>query len=171
LKILKIGSTFELPAYAGLELTQRYEPMGGETILRAVSGRGIYQRTWRKTRIVTSGSGWVPSGLQTLDFDAQHAVACIVPETVPAVFATRQATLPATRRSDNGHTPYGLAELPGGRTIEVGVTVATNLATVDAVSGAVGYQVGYYPLLTCWLLRPSRSGPVDPGWELIAEEV
>ena len=169
MKLLKIG-TFELPVYAGFDLTQRYEPIGGEGILRAVSGRGIMQRTWRKTRVVTSGSGWVPSGLQALDFDAQHAVACIAPETVPANPTTRQATLPATRRSDAGHVPYGLAQMANGQTVEAAVTLAGDVATVDAVGGAVRYQVGYYPLLTCWLLRPNRSGP-NPSWELIAEEV
>ncbi len=169
MKLLKIGS-FELPVYAGLDLAQRYEPMGGETILRAVSGRGIKQMTWAKTRVTTSGGGWVPSGLETLDFTAQHSLYCVVAQTVPAVLATRQATLPTTRRSDTGHIPYGLAELPGGQTVESQVTMAGNVATVTAVAGAVRYQVGYYPLLTCWVMRPTRSGP-EPAWELIAEEV
>ncbi len=169
MKILKIG-TFELPVYAAFDASQRYEPLGGEGILRAVSGRGILQRTWRKTRVVTSGGGWVPSGLQSLDFDAQHAVACITPETIPANPATRQATLPATRRADAGHLPYGLAQLPGGQTVAADVTLAGDVATVAAVAGATAYQVGYYPLLTCWILRPTRSGP-EPQWELIAEEV
>ncbi|MBL0307648.1 MAG: hypothetical protein IPQ25_16960 [Chitinophagaceae bacterium] len=169
MKILKIGA-FELPVYASFDVTQRYEPIGGETILRAVSGRGILQRTWRKTRVVTSGGGWVPSGLQSLDFDSQHAVACIAPETIPADLATRQAELPVTRRSDADHVPYGLAQLPGGQTVAADVTLAGDIATVAAVTGAVAYQVGYYPLLTCWLLRPSRSGQ-DHSWELIAEEV
>ena len=169
MKILKIGD-FVLPVYAGFDLTQRYEPMGGEAILRACSGRGIYQRTWRKTRVVTSARGWVPSGLQSLDFDAQHAVACVTPETVPADFVTRQATLPATRRDDDGHIPYGLAQLAGGQTVMTGCDVVDDLATVDEVTGAEAYQVGYYPLLTCWVLRPTRSGP-EAAWELICEEV
>lgn len=169
MKLFKVG-TFELPVFAGLDLTQRYEEIGGETILRAVTGAGIKQQTWRKTRIVTSGGGWVPPGLQSLDYAAQYAVACIVPETIPAVFATRQATLPTTRRTDSGHTPYGLAQLPGGSSVLADVSLAGNVATVTAVSGAVAYQVGYYPLLTCWLMRPTRSGP-QPAWELIAEEV
>lgn len=169
MKVFKIG-TFELPSYAGFDIAQRYEEMGGEAILRAVSGRGIPQRTWRKTRVVTSANGWVPSGLQALDFNAQHAVACITPETVAADPVTRQATLPTTRRADAGHVPYGLAELAGGQTVLAAATLAGNVATVAAVAGAVRYQVGYYPLLTCWLKRPQRSGP-SPTWELIAEEV
>lgn len=169
MNIIKIGN-FDLPVYASFDVTQRYEPLGGEGILRACSGRGILQRTWRKTRVVTSGGGWVPAGLQSLDFDAQHAVACIVPETVPANPATRQATLPAARRADAGHLPYGLAQLPGGQTLAADVTLAGHVATVAEVAGATAYQVGYYPLLTCWILRPTRSGP-EPQWELIAEEV
>lgn len=169
MKILKIGS-FELPVYAGFDLAQRYEPIGGEAILRAVSGRGIKQMTWGKLRVTTSGSGWVPAGLESLDFTAQHSLACIVPETVPAVFATRQATLPTTRRSDSGHVPYGLAQLAGGQTVETPATMAGNVATVTAVTGAVAYQVGYYPLLTCWVNRPTRSGP-GFSWEFTAEEV
>lgn len=170
MKILKIGSSFDLPVYAGFDLSQRYEPLGGEVILRAGTGRGIKQSTWRKTRIITSGGGWVPDGIQSLDFTIQHALACIAPETVPAVFATRQATLPATRRTDSGHLPYGLAQLAGGQTVEAAATLAGNVATVAAVSGAVAYQVGYYPLLTCWINRPTRSGPAH-SWEFIAEEV
>lgn len=169
MKLFKVGD-FILPVYAGFDLTQRYEPMGGEVILRACSGRGIKQMTYTRTRIVTSGNGWVPAGLQSLDFTAQHAVACITPETVPADFVTRQATLPATRRADTGHVPYGLAQLAGGQTVEAGCTVVDDLATVAEVTGAVAYQVGYYPLLTCWVLRPTRSGP-EAAWELIAEEV
>jgi hypothetical protein len=168
-KVLKIG-TFELPVYASFDLTQRYEPLGGEAILRAGTGRGIKQMTYRKLRVTISGSGWVPAGLDSLDFTAQHALACIAPETVPAVFATRQATLPEARRSDTGHVPYGLAQLAGGQTVEAAATLAGNVATVAAVTGAVAYQVGYYPLITCWINRPVRSGPAH-SWELVAEEV
>lgn len=169
MKILKIGD-FALPVYAGFNLTQRYEPMGGEAILRACSGRGIKQMTWTRTRITTGGGGWVPSGLETLDFTAQHTVACVVAQTVPADFATRQATLPATRRADDGHVPYGLAQLAGGHTVMAGCAVVADVATVDEVTGAEAYQVGYYPLLNCWVLRPTRSGP-EAAWELICEEV
>jgi len=168
-KILKIDA-FELPVYAGLDLTQRYEPIGGETILRAVSGRGIKQMTWTRTRITTSGGGWVPSGLESLDFAAQHNIACVVAQTVPADPLTRLAWLLAGSRADAGHEPYGLAQLACGQTVEVGCTVVDGLATVEEVTGAVGYQVGYYPQLMCWVRRPTHSGP-EPAWELICEEV
>ena len=170
MKILKIGSSFVLPICAGFDIDQRYEPIGGESILRACSGRGIKQMTYRKTRIITSGNGWVPDGIQSLDFTAQHALACVVAETIPASYSTRQATLPTTRRTDTDHTPFGLAQLADGQTIMSTVTITNNVAEVAAVSGATAYQVGYYPLLTCWINRPTKSGPAY-AWEFVAEEV
>lgn len=169
MKIFRVGG-FELPVYSSFDIAQRYEPLGGETILRACSGRGILQRTWQKTRIVTSAQGWLPSGIQSLDFDAQHVVSCIVAETLPANALTRSVTLPATRRSDDGHLPFGLAQMPGGDTFQVPVSVVDDVATAAELPGARLYQIGYYPQFTCWLLIPQRSGP-EPKWELIAEEV
>ena len=47
-------------------------------------------------------------------------------------------------------------------------------ATLDAVTNAIGYQAAYYPLITCWLQRPTESATRSDAsyrWELIAEEV
>lgn len=171
--IFQVGS-FILPLAAGLDLQQNYEQIGGQGILRAVSGRGIKQRTFNKLRVRTSGSGWMPSGLEEIDQDAQHLMKCVTPRRLLANFTTRQATLPAGRRSDAGFTPFAFAELQGGRLVDCAVTIAGNVATADSVSGAVAYHVNYYPQLTVWLLSPTTSGNVGDasyGWELIAEEV
>ena len=42
--------------------------------------------------------------------------------------------------------------------------------TPEPSRGAVAYQVGYYPLLLCWVKRPNESGP-GFSWEFTAEEV
>ena len=42
--------------------------------------------------------------------------------------------------------------------------------THEPSRGAVAYQVGYYPLLLCWVKRPNESGP-GFSWEFTAEEV
>jgi len=170
--ILKFG-TLEIPLLAALDIEQTYPPIGGEALLRTVSGAGIKQMTWRKTRIVTTGSGWLPAGLDTLDTAATLAIACVVPRTVPAVFATRQATLPAARRSDSGHLPWGVAVMPDNSVIVTPATMAGNVATLDAVANAVSYKALYLPLITCWAMRPTDSGtPGDASyrWEITAEE-
>lgn len=170
---LSIGS-LSIPLLAALEIDQQYQPIGGETILRAVSGRGIKQMTYQRLRITTSGSGWLPPGLHALDYAAQHVLSCVVPRGLAADFATRQATLPAARRSDSGFTPFATALLAGGRAVSTPVVMAGNVATCDAVAGALAYQIKYYPAPTVWLMRPNESGnqaDASYRWELIAEEV
>lgn len=171
--ILQIGS-FVLPLASGLDLQQQYEPLGGDTILRAGTGRGIKQSTWRRLRVRTSGSGWLPAGLEALDLDVQHVMKCIAPRRLLADFATRQATLPADRRSDTGFTPYAVAELSGGRLVDVGMTLVGDVATAASTPGANAYHIHYFPQLTVWLMAPQSSGnagDASHGWELIAEEV
>lgn len=169
MKIFKIGS-FELPSYAQLRLDQSYEPIGGESIFRAISGLGLKQMSYSRTRVVTSGAGWVPPGLNAIDYKIKHLVACVVPESLPADSVTRHVTLPTTRRADAGHMPFGLAQLADFRTVATSVSLAGHVATLAEVPGAVAYQVGYYPLLLCWVMRPKKSGP-DYAWEITCEEV
>lgn len=169
---LKVG-TLDIPLLAALDIEQTYAPIGGEALLRTVSGAGIKQMTWKKTRITTSGSGWLPAGLDNLNTAAQIALACIVPRTVPAVFATRQATLPAARRSDAGHLPWGIALLADGSPVATTASLAGNVATLAAVAGAVSYQAMYLPLISCWAMRPTDSGnrgDASYRWELVCEE-
>lgn len=166
--------TLVIRPIAGFDLQQSYEQIGSEVILRAVSGRGIKQTTYNKLRVTTSGSGWIPHGLQTIDRTAQHTVKCIQPRTVPAVFATRQATLPTARRTDSGHTPWGYAIKSDGGAVASAVTLAGDVATVAAVSDAVAYAVSYLPQITAWVQPPMESGDmgsVTYGWEIVAEEV
>ncbi len=167
---LTIGN-FVLPAWASFDLTQRYEEIGPEAISRTASGRGIKQMTWRKRRIVTQGSGWVPPGLNAVDVSQQHLVGCVMPVSIPVDFVTRQANLPAARRADTGHLPFGQAEIGRGQIVLTPVTVVGDVVTLADVAGATRYQVAYFPLLLCWVQRPTLSGPDGYGWELICEEV
>ena len=169
---LKVGA-LDIQLLAALDIEQTYAPIGGEGIQRTAGGSGIKQMTWKKTRITTSGGGWLPAGLDTLDTSVQIALACIVPRAVPAVFATRQATLPAARRSDAGHLPWGVAIMADGSPIATTASLVGNVATLGAVTGAVAYQAMYLPLFTCWAMRPTDSGnrgDASYRWELICEE-
>lgn len=172
MKLLKIGSV-EIPQYATLDLEPVLSPIGGEYIRRTISGAGIKQSTWRKTRIMLSGGGWAPAGLDALDYTVQHAVALITPRAVNCN-VSREATLPAARRADTGYTPFGVAYLDNGGTATAAVVMVDNVATLDAVSGAIGYAAMYYPLINCWIFRPTESGSRGDAsyrWELVAEEV
>ncbi len=171
--MLKFGS-LEIQTLAALSLEQTYAPIGGESILRNVIGGGIKQSSWKKTRITTSGSGWLPAGLDALDTSTAITLACVVPRTVAAVFATRQATLPTTRRSDAGHTPWGVAIMGDGSAIKTTATLVGNVATLGAVAGAVAYQAMYLPQYSVLAMRPTDSGERSDAsyrWEIVCEEV
>lgn len=169
---LKIGA-LEIPNRAALDLDQTYEPIGGESILRTMSGAGIKQITWSKLRTVIQGGGWSPPGLEGIDTTTQQTVACLVPRSLFAN-ASRQVTLPTARRSDAGAEPWAWAIRPDGSIVNTGMSLAGDLATADEVTGAIGYQIQYYPLLTCWISRPSESGVRGDAtytWTLTCEEV
>lgn len=158
---------------SGFDLDQQYEYLGGESVMRAMSGRGIKQQTWSKLRVTTSGSGWAPAALDSLDYSAQMTLKCIVPIGVFANPATRQATLPAARRSDASHEPFAWAYTSSGR-VPTPVVLVGDTATCDAVAGAQAYQVMYYPSLVVYAMRPRHSGSLGEAsyaWELICEEV
>lgn len=171
--MLKFG-TLEVPTLAALEIEQSYELLGGESIFRAVNGTGLKQATWSRVAINTSGSGWLPAGLDTLDRSQPITLACVTPRKVPAVLATRQATLPTTRRSDAGHVPWGIAHLADGSTVKTTATLAGNVATLAAVAGAIAYEAYYLPQFTVWAGKPVESGSRGDAtyrWEIVCEEV
>jgi hypothetical protein len=170
---LQIGSLV-IQTLAALDIEQSYEPLGGESILRAAAGNAIKQSTWKKTRITTSGRGWLPAGLESIDTTAQLVLSCVTPRMTPADFSTRQATLTAKRRSDAGHTPWGIALMSDGSAVDSDVVIVGDVATVAAVAGAVAYQVLYLPKFTVYANRPTDSGTrssADYQWQLVCEEV
>jgi hypothetical protein len=171
-KTLKIGS-LEIPVRAAIDADQTYTQLGGETILRTISGAGIRQETWKRTRTTINGNGWLPAALAAIDTTVSMDVACIAPQALVAD-VNRQATIPAARRSDAGHLPWAFALMPDGALANTTLTIVGNVATAAAVSGSTGYLIHYFPLLHCWVNRPSQSFSLARAmhtWELIAEEV
>lgn len=169
---LKIGS-ITLPRLSALDLEQTYEILGGESILRTISGTGIKQSTWSKLRTTISGGGWIPPSIAALDASTQQTVSCFVPRAIPCN-GSRQATIPAARRSDTGYTPWAIALMSDGRPVDTSVSLVGNVATAAEVVGAVSYQVNYMPEITAWVSRPSESGnraDASYRWEIIVEEV
>lgn len=166
--------TLVIRQVAGFDLQQDYLDVGPENLARTVSGRAIKQMTYSKLRVTTSGSGWIPAGLQTLDRSQHHIIKCVKPRYVAADPVTRQALLPAARRSDGRFAPWGYAFRADGSFLIAPVTLAGNVATVAAVSGAVAYGVGYLPQITAYVMAPSESGDMGSAtyrWEIVAEEV
>lgn len=159
-----------IPITAAFSLRQQIEVAGGRAALRFANGASLRQVAWEKLRATLSGDGWVPLGIEALDFGSTMNLKCGLPA------ARRNAsgviTLPAARRTDTGYTPYARAHLPTGD-VETAVVLAGNVATCTTVSGAVSYTVSYYPELTVWADPPAQNfdgAGAATSWELILEQ-
>lgn len=154
---------------ASHQLSQSYESLGGRALQRMLSGSGNLQTHWAKVRTLIGGSGRLPAGLDGLDYTASMSLSCAAPRSIFS--ATTSATLPAAHRTD--WAPHGYA-IVDGRQVVTAISIATNAVTFTAVSGASGYVVVYYPILTVFAEPPRLSFTargVVCGWEITAEEV
>lgn len=161
-----------VPMTAALDLSQTYEPIGGSTLLRMASGAAVKLTHWQKLSTQLSGGGWIPAGLQDLDYSAPLTLSCIAPRAV--LSATNTATLPAARRTDSGAEPYAFALLVDGTPVNTTCSVVGNAATAGAVTGAARYVFNYYPELSVYATPPQESFDAAAGslnWTLTAEEV
>ncbi len=168
-----------VPIESALDFVQTYEPLGGVARLRMMSGAAVQQVGWRKLRTTLSGAGWWPSGLESLNYDDPLTLWCAAPRTI--LSASNVIALPTARRTDTGYTPVGYARKYGGSTAVGGgelvptpLSIIADVATLTAVSGATGYQIAYWPILTVLADPPSMEADL-PGaahrWTLTAEEV
>ncbi|MDR1889678.1 MAG: hypothetical protein LBQ81_09925 [Zoogloeaceae bacterium] len=164
----------EIPTLGRVDqLSQRYDPLGGQSIFRAITGRGINQETWKKTRVTTSGSGWSPPNeLWRLDTSEPLILKCVAPMTLFLPAGANAVTLPQKRRTDA--PPFAIARWQH-QELALPVSVADDIATVD-LSGIpdAEVRVSYYPEFEVWAFRPTQSADLNGaifGWELVCEEV
>jgi len=160
----------QVPRLAGLRISQTYEEIGGFVLLRMMNGAGVKQSHWKKVRTVISGDGWIPAGLQSIDYSAPVTIKCVAPRSVysdnPII------ALPAGRRADAA--PYAFAIAADGSPVNAQCVLAGDELTITAVAGAIGYVAHFFPELVCFADPPSErhdSGSNQAGWELTAEEV
>lgn len=162
--------TVTVATMAGLTFSQEYSPLGGSQLLRTLNGAGFKQQNWQKTKITTRGSGWIPAGLQELDYSVSMTMKCSAPRQQQGV--SNVFTLPSARRSDTGYEPFGFG-LVGDEWISTVTNVVTDTATLTVVTGATEYRVLWYPELTVFAEPPTDTGNLGDGnyeWTLEAEE-
>jgi hypothetical protein len=152
------------------QISQTYDPLGGVSQRRMMSGALNQQVHWRKRRTVINGSGRYPDGLDSINFDNAISISCMAPLSLSG--ASNVFTMPAPRRTDFVETGYALV---GDRLVKSTVSVVANVATIGTVSGASGYQVFYYPILSCYaglgVQRQFDGRGTVAGWSITAEEI
>lgn len=164
-----------VPLLASAQPSQGYAELRAASLRRAADGTAIAQCAWGgKLKTSIQCEGLIPPALQSINWGEPVTVKCIAARELQITAPALSVTLPAARRPDTPPTAFAL--LPNGRWRETAVTVAANLATVTAVTGATGYRVRYYPQLICY--SATLTGPVESwaggnnfSWSLDLEEV
>lgn len=173
---MNAGRAFELggvivPMIAALDLQQQVTVTGGASVRRMMNGAAIKQTQWQKLAVTLSGNGWCPLGLDALDYTGPLTLKCGLPRAIRS--QSTSIALPVARRTDAGYEPFARAHIADGREVETAVSIATHVATVTAVPGAVSYAVWYFPQLTVIASPPDESfdqGGAECSWSISAEE-
>jgi len=173
---MNAGRAFELggvvvPMTAALDLQQQINVTGGASMRRMMNGAAIKQTQWQKLAVTLSGNGWCPLGLDALDYTGPLTLKCGLPRAIRS--QSTSIALPVARRTDTGYEPFARAHRADGREVETAVSIATHVATVTAVAGAVSYAVWYFPQLTVMASPPDESfdqGGAECSWSITAEE-
>ena len=162
-----------VPFQSHLDLNQDYEEEQSSRVTRHSDGSARKQTAWRgKLRMRISGNGWVPPGLDTLDYESSMEMSCIALRAVTST--ERVITIPAARRSDQGFEPFAAATVDGGKIDAAISNRIGNVYTIAAVSGAQFYHMYYYPKLQVFASLPiQRHDAINDkySWELEAREV
>lgn len=156
---------------AVFEFSQSYESINGTVVHRTQSGKAIKQTHFKKLKTVLSGKGWIPTGLDELDYSKPLLLKCAIPLSISS--KNNQLLLPQGRRMDSFYNPKGFC-LINGHLIETNLTIDHNLAILDHVDNANAYHVHYYPELYVYAEPPQVHGNVTSAeftWSITCEEV
>lgn len=147
--------------YDALNYTQEFETLGGDSVLRMMSGAAIKQTNWQKLMVSLSGNGGLPFGFTDLDYSLPITIKCGAPRAI--VRPTNAFTVPPNSRVDVGYTSYVLKFTEG------------YWLPLTASGTAEYYKLLYYPQLVCFMRPPKESyawdGSPPTSWSLVAEEI
>lgn len=160
-----------VPILACLEFSQTYEPIGGSVIHRMQSGKAVKQTHYTKWRTTLSGQGWIPVGLNALDYRLAQCLKCAAPQSVFSTYPC--LTLPTARRQDEPFVPKGFA-MVGQELMEVAMEMQADIATLSAIPDARGYCVHYYPEWQVFAEMTQMQANLhnaEFSWSITAEQI
>lgn len=145
------------------------EGVEGASTVRMSLGALVKMTHWTgKARGSITGNGWMPPGLDGLDYSQALELRSTQPETIttPAL----SAALSSEPRPD--YAPWALA-LVGKEWIKTACTYAAGVATAAPVAGATLYVFYWLPVYQVFATKPPKSlnsGAAAHGWSLSWEE-
>ena len=160
-----------VPLQSVVDFTQGYEDFGSSVVHRMMNGDGKQQYNWSKIKTTLSGRGWIPAGLDGVDFSGSVLLKCAAHKTITS--ASNVIVLTADRRSDTDFEPRGYAIVAGNR-VDTTISLPVNTATLGVVAGATSYQVEYFPQISVFAKLTSSDVAVTEAnysWVIKAEQV
>lgn len=145
------------------------DPIGGNSLLRMSDGSAVKQQHWRRSAGVISGSGWMPPGLDGLDYTQPLELRSTKQRNQVGEGPT--FTLLETPRPDV--EPWAQALIGGRDWVKVPCTFADGVVTVPPVPGATLYQASYMPVFSVFANEPGgsqSSGTAVHSWSITWEE-
>lgn len=150
-------------------VSQSITPLGGPEVVRLSGGVGVPMTHWQRSAISLSGSGYMPPGLDGIDYTQPLELRCT--KHLSIVSAGRNFVLQGTPRPD--FPPWALA-LVGKEWVETTLVLSGAGVEVTEVLGASFYQVCWMPVFIVSAKRP--QGDMDAaanvhGWQINCEEL
>ncbi|NWD49017.1 hypothetical protein [Pseudomonas gingeri] len=150
-------------------------PLLGEAVVRLSGGEGVKLTHWSKAAGSISGQGWMPPGLDGLDYSQPLELRMTSQECI--VSAGREVVLTSVPRPDK--EPWAQA-LVGFEWVGTGCSMAEDpstgalVALVDLVVGATRYMVQWMPVYNVFASKPPKTMSASAGnfgWTINWEEV
>ncbi|MHC8404295.1 hypothetical protein [Pseudomonas sp. TMB3-21] len=145
-------------------------PLLGEAVVRLSGGEGVKMTHWGKAAGTISGQGWMPPGLDGLDYSQPLELRLTAQECI--VGDDRLFTLTSVPRPDRA--PWALA-LVGAQWIETPCDLVGLVVTAEPVIGASKYLVQWQPVYSVFVSRPQKNQSAGAGgsfgWSINWEEV
>lgn len=145
------------------------EGVEGASTVRMSLGSLVKMTHWSgKARGTISATGWMPPGLDGLDYSQPLELRSTQPETITT--AATSAALSSLPRSDCA--PWALA-LVGQEWVRTTCSYSAGIATATAVPGATLYAIYWFPVYQVFATKPSKGlsvGSAAHSWQINWEE-
>lgn len=148
--------------------TETLETAGGSSLHRMSDGALVKQTLWSKLQGTISASGWLPPGLDGLDYSLPLELRSTKWQAIGGTGLVYVLT--STPRPD--FAPLGQAWV-GRDWVRTACVVADGVATLQPIAGAEWYRVTWLPVFSVFCERSSdtQDGETDKqGWVLTWQE-
>lgn len=149
------------------EVTESDAPITASVIVRMGQGSGIQLTHWSRAAGSLRGSGgWMPAGLDGLDFSQPLELRLTNPESITQVGTA--FTLHSDARPDKA--PWAYAEVSGEWVATPCVATGRSVA-VTPVPGALRYRVHWMPRYWVFAKKPPRDRSRSFDWTIEWEQI